>query len=333
MTPLLDSLWFESHQLLLLRMLETSYGRDLFCIPQDFKTIVKIEPSKIHGLLGCEGVKAKIVARCYIGNIFGNLIRHRWVEFSRYAKFFYDNGGKTNIWLDNQWQLACTTETFYPEPEVPTVAGDGDVGTTNKASWNLARDAVNGDALDKSSNGISISAEWLGVGFRYRVFRGLLNFNTASLPFVDSATLKAYTTTWTDDYGDETIEIVKSTQVDPVSLVLLDFDNIIFTSISSIAFSDQTSTGYTDFPISDLTAININGVTKLAAITGRDLSDTAPNVQGNRIFTSFRSSENIVAIASYLEVIYDVPLPIGEPTPLFLSQFEHLLPKSKAWRI
>lgn len=308
MTPLVDSLWFESHQALLLRMVATNYGRDLLVIPQDFEEIVKIEPSSVHGLLGFEGEDAKIVAKYYTSDRFANTIRHRWAEFASYAKYFYDNGGQTNIWLEGQWRLASTTETFYPEPAVAIVAGDASVGYSNAVTWTSARGATIGNVISESTG--FIIAEWLSGGTAYRVYRDFFNFDTSSLPTaIDSATVNLYQTgTLVNDYGDESLHIVTATPASPAVMVLDDFDQVSFTSLVSKTLASISLNAYNVFTVGDLTAINTSGgVTSLAGILGRDQSNSAPVVQDNGNYTLIALSEAAgTSTDPYLEVIYGV---------------------------
>lgn len=111
-------------------------------------------------------------------------------------------------------------ETFYP------LSGDGYVGYSNP-TWNTLHDATVGDTV---SSGSTTAYIWSGRDLgKYYIYRYFVPFDTSILP--DNATISAATLSVfvdnkinADNDGDDWITVVSTSQANPTTLGLSDFD-------------------------------------------------------------------------------------------------------------
>src|SRR5688572_5237337 len=85
-----DQKWFSRLQPLLPEIVNTNEGRDLLEIDHSFPEITAMGPSYLHALLEVREGIATYTGDFRTAPKWGNLIRHRWEAFSRYAKTIYE---------------------------------------------------------------------------------------------------------------------------------------------------------------------------------------------------------------------------------------------------
>lgn len=296
MILLKDELWFESHQALLLRIVNTGHGRDLLCIDKDFPIIRHIGKNFITGISKIEDGRIFYKTEFRVGAKYGNVVRSRWSAFQQYAKKFYDNGDRTNIWLDNKWRLASTTSTFYPDPHPETTSVDGRVAHNQaEQDWSVIRDgagtAFNDNAVSLAT--IQIASDG-GTDKFLQMIRGIFLFDTSSIgaDSVSSATFSFYGSNKADGLSaTPDINVYSSNPASNTGLVAGDYDSLGTTDFATaITYASFTTAGYNDFILnaSGISAIDTGGVTKLGLRNSNyDVADVAPtwSADGNSFMT------------------------------------------------
>lgn len=164
-----------------------------------------------------------------------------------------------------------------------------------QASWAAARDAVSSGSNNAATETSSQHAG--GQYWNYRVFEP---FDTSALAgaTVTAATLELYRDDSLEIGGNgfknsdtTTAVVVASTQASGTSYANSDYSLITFVSKGSINFASTSDGAYFSITITDLSIISTSGYTKLAVITGRDLSNAAP-VADNDLTWQNRSQAN-----------------------------------------
>ena len=140
--PMNEVEWFKAFQPLLLRVINTGYGRQLMGIDSELPFIDLITKNAIRYPLG----NGQWQSQFHVGAKWANVIRYRWPEFKRYARFFYDMPNFfTLLNIDGRAVPAHATTTVYPDPHVESTSVDG---TPYTASWTGASWATNRAASD-----------------------------------------------------------------------------------------------------------------------------------------------------------------------------------------
>ena len=125
--PMKDDQWFALFQPLLIQMANTSYGRDLLCIDKHPYPVVELTKSWVK----FEKSPGVYMTDHRIGSKWGNVIRHRWLEFKKMAQEFYQIEVDGNILLrpllryKEELVAAAATTTVYPDPHTETSTVDG----------------------------------------------------------------------------------------------------------------------------------------------------------------------------------------------------------------
>lgn len=230
----------------------------------------------------------------------GNVLIERTTDFRTFNKFarrlyfsFYPLWLIFHFW---DWLIAdrflpklsfgFNTLTFNP------VAGqnspvDGRV-YKSALTWSGARNASSGTAAQPTVASASIGASL--IGGTYYALRSFLLFDTSSLTEIadiTSAILSQYDENRNGAANSDTFEAIETNPANTNNLVVDDFDNVVFTSLGSIAESSITPPEYADITLNSTGLANINktGISKFGIIGGRDLSDTAPTGTNDHNFT------------------------------------------------
>lgn len=166
--------------------------------------------------------------------------------------------------------MIIQTKTF-----TPVAGGEDQLNGAIQSTWAASRAQSPASGLG-GRNGIQT---WSFGSFVND--RSFMPFDTRVLggATILSATISLYRDDSIDTFANvdtTTIEIIKTTEADPTTLSVNDMQNVTLVSIGSVALSATASGSYSVITISDLTAINPGGYSKLGAVTGRDLSNTAP---------------------------------------------------------
>ena len=125
--PMKDPQWFALFQPLLVQMANTDYGRDLLCIDKHPYPVVELTKSWVR----FEKSPGVYMTDHRIGSKWGNVIRHRWLEFRLFAKEFYEIEIDGNVLLrpllryKEELVAAAATTTAYPDPHAESSTVDG----------------------------------------------------------------------------------------------------------------------------------------------------------------------------------------------------------------
>jgi len=169
--------------------------------------------------------------------------------------------------------------TFYSE------AGDGNIRSTEDGAegWNVAHDAITGDATDYASESDNASSGTYSDG-DYYIFRLFLPFDTSALPdnaTVASSTLYFYSASVYSDDPDENdfVRLVQTTQNTTSTLFNALFDNCGSVNNPVAGATDldldNTTSGYNAWRLNEtgLSWISLNSPTYLGIREGHDVVD------------------------------------------------------------
>ena len=280
--------YFKLHRSSLLELIRTEYGRSLIGIKDNLR-IFKISPNSYHQLIGAEGDKIYAKATFFTSDrIIEKLAPVLWQMNARqFSPSFFPG-------------VHLLSTVFNPS------TGEGVMARQDETTWADARDAATADSVNAQPG---IESTYTGDPSRYYLcYRAAQPFNTVSLgpgAAVSAVLFEAYRDDSKDIGGNPfanqnttTTELVVSTQSDPGgTLVTADFNNLSFVSKGSQALASTSDAAYSiSITISDTTVVQTSGYTTLYAITGLDLSNTAPGTgataKNNRMFWQDRGEAN-----------------------------------------
>lgn len=204
--------------------------------------------------------------------------------------------------------LFAQTSTFYPDADPETNSIDGTLGNFN-ADWSTARNGSRGFAEDTA---VGVSSEELNGTALYAITRGVVLFDTSSLPddvTVTAATLglKVDSVDNTDNDGDDTLNVVSVNPASNTELLSTDYNSFGSTLFSSaVDVTGVTVETFVEFDLNSTGLSNVikTGVTKLGLREGHDLNDTtiADNSSSAVIFKGAETAGTTED--PYLEVTY-----------------------------
>lgn len=278
--PMNENLWFQSHQKLLLRIVNTQAGRDLLCIDQNYPHIYQMGKNYVRCALDITSNNRLIsISDFRIGAKWANVIRYKWPDFVQYAKRFYDNPKKslTQIELDGLRQWAATTSTFYPDPDPESTSVDGHtVRSGVSESWATIIAGAGTAAQDSQASvsaprfsSAAITDEWLNI------LRAHTLFDTSSMPDTDVISSGTYTITSTatspHDNFSQSVALISTSPVSNTALAAGDHLSMGTTDFAArIAVGAWATSGDNIFTLNaaGLAAIDATGITKF----GMDMS-------------------------------------------------------------
>lgn len=257
-TSIDEDIWFLKFQIMLLRMANTSFGRELMNIPKDFPKIFKIRKNCIHGYDG----GSQCLAQFHVGAKFANIIRTRWGAFQSYSRYFSNNPAENRNLYSPLARIAlsvyASTLTVSPDPNVETTTFDGEVGrdACGGTSWNALVTASSGNydgcgILTDTFTQVQVY-EFSNGGATNSCLRGLELYDTSSLTssaVVSSAILRKYVDTASESHTTSLCLTLATT-----------------TSNTAIAYGDfgtQPDTG-THPPTEGITRVRVNTFTTAA---------------------------------------------------------------------
>jgi hypothetical protein len=299
--PMNEVEWFKAFQPLLLRVVNSGYGRQLMGIDADLPLIQKITKSSLQGYLG-EGQQ---FAEFRVGAKWANVIRYRWPEFKRYARFFYDMPNFfTLLNLNGVLVPAHATATYYPDPDTETTTVDGKTGREgpNDVSWSVMRagstaqgtiGADDDNTLDTFGYLYFRNTQWDSTNY-YRMSRSYELFDTSDVvsPSYSAATIsREYTDSGSSDSHSSSIFIDWTVCAPASNTAIVVGDHAIANwtntslarSTTDVASESYGSYNSLDFNAAGLTYLNSvgGGIVKLGSRWSFDTdnSDSA-NQQG-----------------------------------------------------
>lgn len=306
--------WFDLYQPMLLRMVNTRFGRDLLCIPKEYPRIVLFKKNCVHCLLENDGKTATILADFRIGAQWGNLIRSRWEQFKSYARYF-QYGQDYSIPMSRMTRealaMSCDTLTAYPDPHPETNTCDGWCLGAANASFSTIHDQALGDATADDGTDIYVECQYRSDTNRYQIFRSYIMFLTSSIgaATVTAAVASVKKTTRIGTINHSTALSTVTTS-SATSIAVGDYNKTNFGSevASRINYDDQTDGVYVDFTITDLTSIDKTGVTKYGLRAGGDVDNSAPS-NGQSYIQYYGAETAGTGNDPKLVVTYGIPAP------------------------
>ena len=173
--------------------------------------------------------------------------------------------------------------SFMPDPNTEVTSVDGVAVASSTNSWNVAHDAIIGNAYDSSAVSY-VTSQYNGSAFQ--IYRSFFLFDTSSLEsnvVIESAKLKLhFTGFWVnqDDDGYDYIAVVNSSPANNTSLVNSDFDqcgDIDNPQLGSekLDFGDMTGNTYNELDLNTagISWIEKDGITKFGVREGHDIED------------------------------------------------------------
>ena len=292
--PMSESLWFQTYQRLLLRIVNSSEGQDLLLIDKRFNDIpiIEVGASYINGHLGFDGKDHHLTGDFRTAPKWGNLIRYRWPEFVKLAKQFYEDkeNNLTLIEIDGNRRWAAASDTYFPDPGTSGPDSvDGtvlqDYGTGNGVAWSTIRNKASGTSAAPSSaqaTVVDMIADNVSNEFK-ALKRGFFLYknNIAGGSTINSATVSLRGRAKSDGLSaTPDINIFASNPATNTDLVTADFDAISRTPFSTaVTFAGFSTAGYNAFALnaSGLAAIPPGGVAKFSAQNENyDVDNVAP---------------------------------------------------------
>ncbi len=286
MTTLPNRQWFAHYQPMLVAMANTTFGRELLCIPANFPPVIHLRPDSVF---------AARMARFSTSEKFANAIRSRWETFLSYSRYFGNGYTAPMSPATRAYLSLCNTFTFYPDAGSPgTTSVDGRITSgALDSNGNTAFSTCRGGAsLAVSNTGTSGNndtiAQLNGSNSQYNMAHLYLHFDTSSLGSVTigTATVEVTATThqsYVQGTGHDYVAIVASTAASNTVIATTDWTQIGSTVFSQkMTTSTITNNALNDFTLNatGIAAIVTNGVTKFALREGYDLDNLRPTIPG-----------------------------------------------------
>ena len=316
-----EDFYFKWFQGLLVPFVNTSEGRDLLCISQSLPTIVEISKCHIKYLTGNS---REHVSEFHVGAKWGNIIRHRFEEFSRSLDRF--NGleleSRPLFNYRGRWirvPSGGTTTTKFPDPNPESSTCDGIIqGGDGTSTWSDWRGASTGDSISDTSTSLNMNLSQRGTGSdRWEdTIRMFVLFDTSSIGTdqtiseakIAFATSQTAVTLAGGDAASNTWYAVATTPASNTGLSTADFDQVGTTNFGSRAIAGLTVDGstYNDWNLnaSGISAISLDGITKLGARHRKDYDDSEPSADG----AGYTSSQLVAKSADNTGTSIDIKL-------------------------
>ena len=289
--PMNENEWFKAFQPLLLKVVNTGYGRQLLGIDMNVPLIQHITKSAFHCYLGNGQWRSEF----HIGAKWANVIRYRWLEFKRYARFFYDMPNFFTLLNINGLAVpAHATSTFYPDPNVESSTVDGYQYRYDwSGNWSDDRGHTDATVSLDSSAWSQISHLYNAWDYSYGsyqdtwfMFRDWRLFDTSSI--ADTHVVSATVLTLTgvefaiNDEGSD-ITLSGGALASNTAIVAGDWNGMTalnspteFASRFDIGSWDNTGANDITFNASGRSAINLTGVTTICGRASQELDGSEP---------------------------------------------------------
>lgn len=297
-TLLNEDVWFEVHRDLLLAMANTTFGRALLCIPQEYGEIVVFKKNCVH-FKNANGTRS---ADFRIGAKWANVIRYKWEEVSSYARYFPT---VPRVLLSTAQHRAenispvaklliqttvASTLTAYPDPSPETTTVDGITGNEDP-SFATAQSAASGSSIYTNSNNAedNIRAQWFLPDTKFIIKRGTYLFDTSSIDdaaTVVSGNFSVYITSITngDNDGTDYVALVEqNAMVSNTDMADADYNDVgdAVTNPTKLAadvdITSMTTSAYNVWTLNAAGLANVSktGVSFFGLREGHDLEGTA----------------------------------------------------------
>src|SRR3990167_615880 len=281
--------WFKDQQFLLLQMVNTDYGKDLLCVPKNYKNIFKFGKNHIFYNPRIEDGVYKYDWDFRVGAKWANVIRKRWEEFQGAALWFQSQNSMRPVVLVGNRQYAFGGP-YFPDADPETTSVDG-IFFSELATWATDRAAATADSVnDTIAAGIGIrsgelgaadSIRWTYLGFDATAIPDTDTISTATVSLASNGTAKT-------DNDNNAINLLSCAAASLTGLVTGDYDSrsfaTVYGSLDITSFSDVDTT-YNDITLSNVALISKTVVTEVCCTTSGDQSNTAPTVGDNYVWS------------------------------------------------
>ena len=283
--PLNELLWFPRFQRQLVRLANTSEGRDLLCLDKHPYQILALEKNRAcYDLSPDLGPGAKL-SDFRVGAKWGNIIRYRWQEVrNALARMeFQEMQAWPNLAGNRLAAARFTHVTYYPEAheESSTVDGNYDANQSETA-WNTIREHGGVNANDTATADATMLLSSGPTDQKWDLYRcGCALFSTSS---IGGDTKNSGILSWagegaTADNFSLSVGITAATLASATAVVAGDFDGRGFTRFcdTDVAFSAWAVSGsYNNFTLNTagLAAVSTSGVSSFGVTTSADIDNT-----------------------------------------------------------
>src|SRR3990167_9304293 len=276
--------WFRDQRLLLLQLANTDYGKDLLCVPKNYKNIFKFGKNHIFYNPRMEDGVYKYDWDFRVGAKWANVIRKRWEEFQGAALFFQSQNSMRPVALVGNRQYLFGGP-YFPDPDVEITSVDGVIQNDpgGATDWATARGAADGTgAFDATANTQFVRSS-VSAG-DYLNYRSFYLFDTSALADNENITAATFSLAGsagaTVDTDVTNATVVSSSPASNTALVIGDYDQVGTTSFGTITLANWVNTDgtYNDITLnsSGITNISKTGISKFGTVSGRDFSNSAP---------------------------------------------------------
>jgi hypothetical protein len=275
--PMNEVEWFKAFQPLLLRVVNSGYGRQLMGIDADLPTIHKVYKNALHCYLG----EGKWWAEFRVGAKWANVIRYRWPEFKRYARFFYDMPNFfTMLEMNGKLVPAHATSTFYPDANPESTSVEGYCWDSGGSGWADSRNETTAGSVN--DHGTTFFAAY--IANNYQILRQYALFDTASLG--SGATVSAGVVSifgkGRDDNDDEKVCLTGGAPASNTAIVGGDYDgydalNSPTEFITRLDIGSWSTSAYNDMTLNaaGIARIAVADVTKFMFRQSGDVDNAA----------------------------------------------------------
>lgn len=328
-TRINEDQWFSLFQPLLLKIANTSSGRDLLCIDESFPKIHEIGKNYIKHYKSLPHGGYEVKADFRVGAKWANVIRYKWHEFKTEAKKHYEREeGKIlipSLYWNGVLVAARATDTFYPNPAPGTTSISGGIAGASNADWATAGNNTTGSTF----TGNTMPAWARAFTTTYSRGRCFALFDTSTLTsganisagvisFYGASSERAVDTAF--DY----ITIVQASPASNTAVAAADFIEIgsITNPTEGIDSGERkpvsgfSTSGYTDFTLNSTGRgwISKTGVSKFGVREGDDTQASAfvgLGSEQNNIVEVYTANETGTSKDPKLVVTYTIATATG----------------------
>lgn len=320
---------FNKYQREILAFVNTIYGRDFLGIKTD-SPVVKLTPDSWHALKGFDSKGQPIIQATFYprspylnkfrlamesmviaeetGFNFRNLEeRQRGFAIPQYLGLI---GSRSYLPLIMNLQ-----STFYPDPDPESTSVDSTINSDGAggSSWATVRGVTNATSAAPSTTPNFFVVSDLSGG-NYYIWRNFMLFDTSSLGSGAVVSAAVCSVKRNDaggsGYADQDVTSIKIVQTTPASntnIVVGDWPQFGSTSGASVTLASTTNATYSDFTLSDLSWVIVNGITKLGSMNSRDFDNVAP-IGNNQLGCDYAEAASTTSDPKLL-VTYTVTIP------------------------
>jgi hypothetical protein len=298
--------WFDVYQPLLLRLVNTDYGRDLLCIDSKSQMpypIIRIRKNMVTYYRGRWGDGYHYISDVRVGAKWGNVIRYRWLEVKKaldrmnleyilsLPKYILRDGREVAL------PRGATETIKYPDAHGEETSVDGDAMHANPGgTWQNIHDGAGTHYTDSDTTMECRLIEDPGSTYESNI-RIIVCYDASDISssdILDSAVMSLYGNSVSNDSSlSPTFNIYTSAPADTVSVEAGDYNSFGTTALSTaIAVGSINTGGYNAFNLNSdgLEAVSFTAVSELGCVEAvYDVANNPPTWAANGNQTRFTS--------------------------------------------